>query len=437
MMQLAWTTSGDGPLATPTGAGCGVLAWNRRLRGARATGAVVPWTTSGAGPKPKPIGAGFGALLIVLLAPFSAAAEQWFEVNKADRPVTVLTSGIVVSTDVLRFGPPASRSWQTSIVELAQEGQRVGEGDMLARFDSSNLDDDVTRLAGELARRRNELLSMDEQQRREIEDEGVTLAAAESEARKADRKAEQPEELIPGIEYRKLVEEKRIANVLMLRSRERQALSIRVREARRRELETSVRQISVKLAAVEKELSSFTIRAPRPGLVVLGTDNQGNKVDVNASVHPGLVVVRLADDSRFAVQAEIHEHAAARLAVNQRVRIAIDAAGEADLVGRVSQVANTVRRRSKYSQAMVRDITAEIDPGQPDVLRLGMSVQIEVELAMLKQALAVPESALVYRSGSPGVVLKGGGWQSILLGERSADRFIVEGGLKAGDLVRL
>ena len=376
-------------------------------------------------------------VLVVLLAPFSAAAEQWFEVHRADRPVTVATSGIVVSTEVLHFGPPPSSNWQTSIAELAQEGQRVEEGDLLVRLDSSNLDDDVTRWAGQVAQRRSELLSTDEKQRQEIEDERVGLAQAESEARKADRKAEQPEELIPGVEYRKLVEEKRIANLLMLRARERQSLSLRLRQAKRKEIETSVRQLAMKLAAVEKELASFTIRAPRPGLVVIGTDDLGDKLDVNASVHPGTVVVRLADDSRLAVQAEIREQAAARLAVGQRVRVAIDSAAEADLVGRVSQAANTVRRLSRYSEAMVRDITVEIDPGQPSVLRLGMSVQIEVELSMLRQALAIPASALVYRSGSPGVVLKGGGWQSVLLGERSADMFIVEGGLREGDMVRL
>ena len=382
-------------------------------------------------------GVGCRAFLLLLLAPFSAAAEQFFELHPADRPVTVATSGIVVSTEVLRFGPPPSGNWQTTIAELAQEGQRVGAGDLLVRFDSSNLDDDLTRVSGQLAQRRSELLSLDEKQRQEIEDERVALAQAESEARKADRKAEQPEDLIPGVEYRKLVEEKRIANVLMRRARERQALSLRLREARRSELETGVRQLAVKLAAVEKELASFTIRAPRPGLVVLGTDNQGNKLDVNASVHPGLVVVRLADDSRLAVRAEIHEHAAARLAVGQRVRIAIDSGGEADLFGRVSQVANTVRRRSRYSESMVRDITVEVDSGQPPVLRLGMSVQIEVELSMLKEVLAIPASVLVYRSGSPGVVLRGKGWQPVLLGDRSADMFIVHGGLKEGDMVRL
>ena len=375
--------------------------------------------------------------LALLLLPCSAAAEQWFEVRKADRPVTVATSGIVVSRDVLRFGPPPSRNWQSSIVELAREGQRVKQGDLLARFDSSNADERVTELAARLARKRTELLSTAEKQLQEVEDEKVTLASAESEAKKAGRKAEQPEELIPGVEYKKLVEERRIADLLMRRSQQRQALIDRVREARRKELETSVRQLETQLAAAEEELASFTVRAPKAGLVVIGTDNDGNKLDVSTTVHPGLVVVRLADDSRLSVQVEIQEHAAAQLAENQRVRVVIDAAGEADLAGRVSQVARTVRRRSRYSQAMVRDITVDIEPGQPEVLRLGMSVQIEVELAMLKQALAVPASALVYRSGLPGVVLKRGGWQSVLLAERSAEMFIVAGGLKEGDMVRL
>lgn len=125
------------------------------------------------------------------------------------------------------------------------------------------------------------------------------------------------------------------------------------------------------------------------------------------------------------------------MSVGQRVRIALDSAGKANLVGRVSEVANTVRRRSRYSQAMVRDIVVEVEPGQPDALRLGMSVQIEVELSTLKRALAVPASVLVYRSGSPGVVVREAGWQPVLLGERSADMFIVERGLEEGDMVRL
>ena len=56
-------------------------------------------------------GVGCRAFLLLLPAPFSAAAEQFFELHPADRPVTVATSGIVVSTEVLRFGPPPSGNW--------------------------------------------------------------------------------------------------------------------------------------------------------------------------------------------------------------------------------------------------------------------------------------------------------------------------------------
>ena len=112
-------------------------------------------------------------------------------------------------------------------------------------------------------------------------------------------------------------------------------------------------------------------------------------------------------------------------------------ADEQTVLTALASVQDPELHRDIVSLNMVRDITVDIEPGQPEVLRLGMSVQIEVELAMLKQALAVPASALAYRSGLPGVVLKRGGWQSVLLGERSAEMFIIAGGLKEGDMVRL
>lgn len=375
--------------------------------------------------------------IAVLVLASSAHAQRTIEMREADRPVTIAASGIVISTDVIKFGAPPSRNWALPISQMAEEGKTVAEGDLLVQFDANMLDNRVRELAGNLAVSRGELTSLEEQQAQETADEKVALATAESQAIKANRKAEQPAELIPGVEYRKLVEQKRLANEKLKRLRQRQPLSARLREAKRRELEANTRRLAIMHAAAVAELEALTILAPRSGLVIVGTDQFGNKLDVGNPAHPGLAVVELANDRKLAVQAEIPEHLAARLAVGQRVRVTVDSAGGSELEGRVARVANTVRRQSRQSQANVRDITVRFPVDTPKGLRLGMSVQIAVEVAVVENAIAIPAAAVSYRDGSPGVVLANGGWQPVELGERSGDMFVVASGLQPGEEVRL
>ena len=381
------------------------------------------------------------SVLIGILATFGfcsyTSAEEWFEVRAEDRPVTADGSGVVIAQQVRNFGTPPTNSWRTTIVALAREGARVREGDLLVRFDATNLDDRVRDLTGKLAVANGELAALDQTHARELEDEKVAVASARSRASKADRKAEQPEGLIAGMDYKKLVEEKRVENVLMHRAVRRSELAAALREASALEKRARVAQLESRLATARRELDSFTVRAPTAGLVIIGTDMQGNKFDVGSGSNPGLVIVQVADDSELAVEAQFPEHAAAALREGQAVTIEADAAGGGRLAGAIERVANTVRRQSRDSLAMVRDVTVVLREATPEGFRLGTSVQLSVVLDQLQDALAVPESALSYRGGRPGVVRRNGGWTEVRLGRRSEDMWVVEEGLAEGDEVRL
>lgn len=363
-------------------------------------------------------------------------AQQWFSVQAQDRPVTVTASGVVQSADALRFGPPPSQSWRITIIKLAREGSRVKAGAVLAQFDASATDDRLRTLTAELNAKRSALESLLEIQASEIEQDKVRLAEAKSEAEKAARKVETDAELYAGLEYEKLLEENTIAQDLYRREQQRTDLVEAVRKAKRAELEADIRRLESESSGAQKELESFTIVAPRDGLVIVGTDRQGQKLDVNDSVNPGIVVVQLADETRLEVQAEVPEFAAARLAVGQRAEIEIDAAGGL-LEGRISSVASIVRRQSQYSQAMVRDITVTLPQEVIAQLRPGVSAKLTIEVDTERNALAVPDEALQYRDGKPGVVVKGDGWRAIRVGAQSAGMHIVEDGLEPGEEVAM
>lgn len=373
--------------------------------------------------------------LLVCAAPASAAG--WARIEATNRPVTVSASGIVASADTKRFGPPPSRDWRISITNLAREGTIASEGDVLAQFDASATDDRVRTLTADLNNRRSELESLLEQQGREIEEDKVRLEEARSAADKAARKADVEASVYANLEYRKLVEQRVVTRDLYERELQRGALVERVRDAQRKELEAEIRRLQSELDGARAELESFTIRAPGEGMVIVGTDHSGQKLDVNDAVNPGMVVVELANPEALVVQAEVPEYAATRISVGQPVEIAIDAAGGTKLNGEVVSVASIVRRQSQFSQAMVRDVTVSLPAREMSSLRPGMSARVTIVVDTEQDALAVPEEALQYRDGKPGVVVRGGGWRPVVLGRSSAGKRIVVSGLDTGTEVQL
>lgn len=377
------------------------------------------------------------AVLAAALFSCSAAAEQWQSISAADRPITVTASGVVAPRDGLLFGPPPSQSWRISITKIAREGTRVKKGDMLAEFDGSSSDDRIKTKQGELNTKRSELESLLETQAREVEEDKVRVAEARSEAEKAARKASVDERVYAGLEYKKLIEERNIADITFRREQQRAVLIARVRDSKHKELEADIRRLDSELAAAKAELESFTILAPRDGLVIVGTDQEGQKLDVNDSVNPGMTIVELIDDSDLVINADVPEFAAARIQVGQSAVVSLDAAGGNAISGKVIEVASIVRRQSRFSEAMVRGVTIELESSADGLLRPGMTSKVTLNVATEQGALAVPEQAVQYRNGQPGVVVRGKGWQAVTLGSNSNGQRIVTDGITAGTEIAL
>ena len=170
--------------------------------------------------------------------------------------------------------------------------------------------------------------------------------------------------------------------------------------------------------------------------MIVGTDSEGQKLDVNDSVNPGMTVVELVDDTRLVIKADVPEFAAARIAVGQPATVTVESIGSGELSGSVTEVSSIVRRQSRFSQAMVRGVTIELDGDQADALRPGMSSKVSIVVDTLSAALAVPASAIVYEDGAPGVVTRSG-WQPITLGGLSAGERIVTAGITSGTEIAL
>lgn len=353
---------------------------------------------------------------------------EWLELEPGTYPVTIETSGSVVSKSKQIFTPPIGFQWNRTISFMAKEGQKVREGDLLLTFDGTNEDERFRRIQQDLNLKQAELESMTERHSQEIEKEKLDLAEAESKALKARRKASQPVELLPSIEYQKLVEQRDLAEFQLKQLTQRMVLSTRVREASLRALKVTINRHEQRMASIKQEIDGLTIHSPKAGLVLIGSNFNDEKFDVGDRVQSSDVVLELVDGEQFEVDAQVSESQAARLAVGQAVRMKSESTVDKEFTGKILSLGNTVRRKSRRSEEMVREFTVELDD-QEVGLRLGIPVHVVIEVDVRENAIAVPIDSLIYRDSLPGVETRSG-WQRVELGERSNGKVIILDGLE-------
>lgn len=375
------------------------------------------------------------AIFIFVWSSWSSYSADWLEIRSDTHPITIETTGIVASKNSTRFNPPPSFYWNTNIGAIVQEGKRVVPGELLVRFEGTREDERLTQAQQQLQVRQGELASLIERHSQQVETEKLNLAEAKSEAEKAHRKAAQPAELVPSVEYQKLVKQRELADLRVEQLVKRAEISALARKSQKRRLEMALQRLSRQVASAKGDIDRLTIRAPRSGIAVIGTAFNGDKFDVGMSAQPNHVVVELVDDADLEVHADVREGEAAQIEVGQRVRMTAEAAGGLEFTGSIASIGNSVRRKSRFVEDMVRDFRVELDR-RPESLTLGVSVQAIIEVKRAENSIAVPRAAILYRNGVPGAVTREG-WQQIRLGARSNGKVIVTNGLAVGDEVQI
>lgn len=383
------------------------------------------------------------AILVVMCV----HAAEWRDVQREKQfIVTVSATGVVDSEDFVSIGAPPTARWRSRIQEIVPEGKRVREGEVVVQIEGSRTDERIRELEGELNVHAGEVGADKEQQQQTVRQESLDLSNLKADAEKAARLAEVPAGIIPGIEYEKLVERRRLAETLYERALIRKTLSDRDKIAAEENKKRQIARAELRLQEAKRALDSFTIRAPRAGIAVVGTGWNGEKLTAGSGASGGIQIVKIVNDEKLLIRATIPENLATVLAVGQKAVIVTETTGTAELSGHVFSVGNTVRRKSPKSLEMVRDFAVKLSEDYSDILRIGVSVEVRVEVATFEDVLVVPKAALVYRKGKPGVItprLSIGGlvltdlWQEVELGKASLDHFVVSDGLDEGQKVRL
>ncbi len=191
------------------------------------------------------------------------------------------------------------------------------------------------------------------------------------------------------------------------------------------------------LTQLRARLGNANIIAPRDGVITK------RYLQAGYYAKTGSPVVSLADTNSMLVKASVGEAEISQLRIGADAIVRVTALGNREFSGKVT-------RLTPAATLPVRTFTAEVAvPNAEGILLAGMFAKVEVAGGVRKNALAVPESALILREDQKAVyvvsednkvqlrILKlgyvGGGWAEVLDGLKEGELIVTGGQNKLRD----
>lgn len=271
--------------------------------------------------------------------------------------------------------PEVEDMWQMNVTQMATDGASVKKGDMLVTFAGGDLAQKLPATQSQLAEKQR----TQEQLHLELADRARSAQLATAQARaddeKAQRKATQPPDYIPSVEYKKLVIDRTRTQARLQATAERERVDAQARAATQRLADLQAVQLRNQVAQMQSALASLSVSAPSAGIFVHRTEWNGDKIDVGSQVWRGISVGEIPDMNTLAVRATLPERDLQRVRLGENVRIALNG-GAGTLAGRIEDIGRSVHSKSRVEPVPVVDLRIAIDAGK-QTLKPGQPVQID------------------------------------------------------------
>lgn len=358
------------------------------------------------------------------------AALPAHTVEHGDLTISVTEDGSMVSDE--NVDVVCGVAGGATIIWLIDDGSRVTEGTELVRLDSSKLSEDVSaqKIAFEKARAANIQAEKDFAAAK-IAVEEYTEGTYKKELRKAESDVSAAKERLQStrnqlehgermfrkgyitpqqLDAQKAAVERadldlgtaeisldvleRFAKPKMITelTSKRDAM-----EAKRDSERASLELEKAKLDRLSAQLSKCTLKAPKDGLVIYANErNRQAETEIKngAKVNEGTTIIRLPNLSRMRADVEVHEAKVDKIRTGMAARVRLQGR---EFEGTVTSVAN--RPQSNWMSTAKKYVVQVRIDGEPQEVRPGVTAEVEIIVADLKDVIAVPVAAVMEMRG--------------------------------------
>lgn len=361
-------------------------------------------------------------------------------VAREDFVRTVAADGALVAVESTPVVVPQGAPTPARLAWLAPDGSAVKAGDVVLRFDPSDLEKQRLTAADELARSRLEI------ERKRAADEatlgnlGRDAEAARLEAEMAGEFASRDPEIYS---RRQIIESEIDAGLahLRLEHAERSAQT----QGRMTRLEGELlalkrRRSELELDRTSAGLAALTVTAPFDGILMLERGWRGELPQVGDSLWPGQTIAEIPRLEKMAAEVYVLEADAGGLAAGKPAQVVVEAHSEHWFAATVERVGKIAQPRIQGSPVQYFTVTLALERTDPALMTPGQRVRAELELETATGVLSVPRQALFERAGRPVVYRsRDGAFEpvEVTLGPAAPGRVVIASGLAEGDVIAL
>lgn len=382
------------------------------------------------------------SLGLVAFLVFKPDNDKYYKVRKGNLEVVITSKGELNGEKYTEINMPdllcnqELRVWQYKITDLIQEGKTVKKGDYIARLDQSQLmsmmQDIVKQKEKVDADLRN--LALDSAVNLTAKREDISNALLDLEYLKIDLEQSKYEseayQRQTQMSYQKseIALDKKRRDYLLERNR----LKIQVSRA-----QSNVREFQDRINKYQEALASTVIKAPDNGIVMFAKDYNGKTYGKDTEVNIWRPLIgTLPDMSEVVTECYIREIDISKIALNDSVRIKIDALPDKVFHGKVVKIANIGEDHKDFDMKVFK-VRIKIDQSDPQ-MKPGMTANNDIIIGSYRDQLLVPMKAVFSKNGKPVVYLKDGRGiveKEINLTADNGNFGVVDNGLEVGDLI--
>lgn len=353
---------------------------------------------------------------------------------------TVTAEGFLKSAKATSVATPTDAPGPFRIAWIATDGGRVAAGDVVVRFDRTEIARNLEKGQAESAKASQRLAKS--RSASEADDRSLALdaeiALQELEAARAYQKRDAQ------IFSRYQIIESEIDGELA-EERRRHAEAVRGVKQRLASADASLieiarQKVELEVERAKKGLAALEVTAPHAGLIVLTRNWRGEVPQQGQTVWNGFPIGEIPDTSVMNAEIFVLEADAGGLAVGQRAEVVVESQPGVRHAATVERVDNLARPRVRDNPVQYFGATLHLERTEASLMKPGARLYAKVWLESRDEAIVIPRQAVVTEEGQSYVHRRaGGGFQkvAVVLGPASYGRVVVEKGLAAGDVIAL
>ena len=351
-------------------------------------------------------------LLVALLVTCSSLKEfKRYEIKKGEFQASLNETGELHAVKSRIITIPYI-GWKyggrMKITELRDHGDDVAEGDSIAQIDQSGVMKVLAEKENTLEIERanlNKLYAEQKSRLKQLQTELASTKAAlnmskvqlekhqfESSNKQVIKKLELER---AEVEYDKVQQQLKLTDIVLENELKIQKLKIV--------------QLEADLADAKEALAQLTVFSPLKGIMQLMENGRsGQMIKVGDELYQGEKFACVPDLSEMKVETTVNETDIAKIDLEQKVAVRLDAFPNRPFQGRIIEIGRLSYKKDEKSRTKIFDVIVLLDESDP-VLKPGMTVRCEIQYAQLQNVLYVENDCILGKDGKYYLFMDNGG----------------------------